>query len=714
MKIKKKSDGLIIASINILLVICIIAIFLLYNSNAQNKIKEQNIDDIKNINQSSANISSMFFKNQQREISDMVSYITLHKFTYTEALSFICDSHGDIKNKYELVGTDGRGYAALRDKKGFVPVDYTSTSYKYFNVIFRNYTIADGMYTPEFTDSYTANRSFALHAHLKLLDDTGKIGTYTLLAVSQSRDFSGLIELNGGYTGMSTVFIDRTGAYVISSSEFKNDNLFQYFTEYNELSLEKRNELIDKLAGSIRGEYFFKNSKDQECIFVYTAVPNTNWYCVSCVPIASFKQTQMDLQFVLWITFLLLCLMFFDILWLNHINQQLKISVQNEKKAGEAKTEFLSRMSHDIRTPLNVIIGMTMLAQREENPPATKKDLENITQSGKFLLSLVNDILDLNKVESGKMELHLAPYSFAEFTSSMNAMIGPLCADKKITLELTRCKGDDVYLLDAMRVNQIFFNILSNSVKFTAPGGNIKLVCTEEAITGDESVISFIASDNGIGMSEEFQKHMFEAFTQEEHEFRSTAQGTGLGLAIVKRLVDLMGGTISVKSTLDVGTTFFVTLPAKKVKELSIKEKKHEVASSSLSGKKILLFEDNELNAEIAGTLLSDKGIIVEYAQNGKVGLDKFSASSVNYYDAMLMDLRMPVMDGLEATKAIRSLERSDAKTIPIIAMTANAYDVDVQNCFDVGMNAHLAKPINPDELFSVLANTLQEKFVDN
>src|SRR5574344_1263734 len=708
MKIKKKSDGLIIASINILLVVCIIVIFLLYNSNAQNKIKEQNIDDIKNINQSSANISSMFFKNQQREISDMVSYITLHKFTYTEALSFICDSHGDIKNKYALVGTDGRGYAALRDKKGFVPVDYTSTSYKYFNVIFRNYTIADGMYTPEFTDSYTANRSFALHAHLKLLDDTGKIGTYTLLAVSQSRDFSGLIELNGGYTGMSTVFIDRTGAYVISSSEFKNDNLFQYFTEYNELSLEKRNELIDKLAGSIRGEYFFKNSKDQECIFVYTAVPNTNWYCVSCVPIASFKQTQMDLQFVLWITFLLLCLMFFDILWLNHINQQLKISVQNEKKAGEAKTEFLSRMSHDIRTPLNVIIGMTMLAQREDNPPATKKDLENITQSGKFLLSLVNDILDLNKVESGKMELHLAPYSFAEFTSSMNAMIGPLCADKKITLELPRCKGDDVYLLDAMRVNQIFFNILSNSVKFTAPGGNIKLVCTEEAITGDESVISFIASDNGIGMSEEFQKHMFEAFTQEEHEFRSTAQGTGLGLAIVKRLVDLMGGTISVKSTLDVGTTFFVTLPAKKVKELSIKEKKHEVASSSLSGKKILLFEDNELNAEIAGTLLSDKGIIVEYAQNGKVGLDKFSASSVNYYDAMLMDLRMPVMDGLEATKAIRSLERSDAKTIPIIAMTANAYDVDVQNCIAVGMNAHLAKPINPDELFSVLATILQ------
>ena len=708
MKIKKRSDGLIIASINILLVVCIIVIFLLYNSNAQNKIKEQNIDDIKNINQSSANISSMFFKNQQREISDMVSYITLHKFSYNEALSFICDSHGDMKNKYELVGTNGKGYAALRDKNGFVPVDYTSSSYKYFNVIFRNYTIADDMYTPEFTDSYTADRSFALHAHLKLLDDTGQIGTYTLLAVSQSRDFSGLIELNGGYTGMSTVFIDRTGTYVISSSEFKNDNLFQYFTEYNEISLEKRNELIDNLAGSIRGEYFFKNSKDQECIFVYTSVPNTNWYCVSCVPIASFKQTQMDIQFVLWITFLLLGLMIFDILWLDHINQQLKISVQNEKKAGEAKTEFLSRMSHDIRTPLNVIIGMTMLAQREENPPATKKDLENITQSGKFLLSLVNDILDLNKVESGKMELHLAPYSFEEFTSSMSAMIGPLCADKKIEFEITSPKENDVYLLDAMRMNQIFFNILSNSVKFTAPGGSIKLICTEKTATGDESVISFVASDNGIGMSEEFQKHMFEAFTQEEHEGRNTAQGTGLGLTIVKRLVDLMGGTISVKSSLGTGTIFYITLPAKKANEQSRKVIKQEVTVSNISGKRVLLFEDNELNAEIAGTLLSDKGIIVDYAQNGKVGVDKFSASSVNYYDAMLMDLRMPVMDGLEATKVIRSLKRSDAKTTPIIAMTANAYDIDVQNCIAVGMNAHLAKPINPDELFSVLATILQ------
>ena len=265
-------------------------------------------------------------------------------------------------------------------------------------------------------------------------------------------------------------------------------------------------------------------------------------------------------------------------------------------------------------------------------------------------------------------------------------------------------------MLDSVRVEQIFFNLLSNSIKFTSQGGHIKIESHEKIIDDSHSELYFETSDDGIGMSQEFQEHMFEAFSQEQNNSTMANQGTGLGLTIVKKLINLMNGTVRVKSAPNCGTLFFITLPVEKAKNKIEKEKQKEASITVLKDKRVLLFEDNELNAEIAGTLLKDKGMLIEYAENGKVGVDQFVSSTENYFSVVLMDLRMPIMDGFEATRAIRALKRKDATTIPIIAMTANAYDIDVQNCLEAGMNAHLAKPINPDELFAVLINEISKK----
>src|SRR5574344_2182473 len=611
-KNKRKSLGVFIVSVNIAIILGIISLFVIISTSNNYKLREQNIADIRNINQSSANISSMFFMNQKRSLSDIVQYITTKGLSHDEALSYICDSHSYKKDIYELVNSKCTGYAAIKTEEYYVPVDYTHISYRNFNKVFQDFDNEDDReFSVEFTDGFTANRSCALHEHVNLKNKDGIIETYTLLIVSKSTDFSSLIELNAGYEGMSTVFIDGNGNYVISSADFKTENLFQYFYDYNNLTLDEKNKLATSLSNNTHGEYFYKNGRSQDSIFVYTAVPNTNWYCVSCVPISSFKQNEMNVQFTLWIALLLLVLMAFNMIWQKIINRQLKISIQNEKKAGEAKTEFLSRMSHDIRTPLNVILGMTLLAQREDNPPATTRELININQSGKFLLSLVNDILDLNKVESGKMELHLAPYSYKQFSSSIRAIIAPLCAEKNINFTVTGTDTDSLYMLDSIRVDQIFFNILSNSVKFTAPGGHITLTCSDEIHDDNTATLSFVAADDGIGMSQEFQEHMFEAFSQEQNNSTMANQGTGLGLAIVKRLIDLMCGTLRVESALNKGTSFYITLPVKKIENIVVAETKNAVSVARLSGKRVLLFEDNELNAEIAGTLLKDKGVSV-------------------------------------------------------------------------------------------------------
>ncbi len=380
-------------------------------------------------------------------------------------------------------------------------------------------------------------------------------------------------------------------------------------------------------------------------------------------------------------------------------------------EANAAKSDFLSRMSHDMRTPLNGIIGMTYLARDQENPERTAYCLTKIDLSSKYLLGLINDVLDMSKAESGSIELHPKPYSMSEFKKYVDAVIRPLCEEKsqKLIVEFVTPDGC-VALVDKLRMNQIIFNLLSNAVKYS-PRGSVIRYQNISSILPDGRIRDCIeVTDQGIGMSPEFQKVLFEPFTQENRVESSELHGTGLGLAITKKLVDAMGGTIRVESQPGKGTMIHVELMLERA-SAQLSEMQHTAGQTSqetaLTGKHILLCEDHPMNQEIAKALLTKRGLSVDIAENGAVGVKAFENSAVGFFDCILMDIRMPVMNGYEAARAIRSLSRADAKSVPILAMTADAFSDDVQKCLDAGMNGHIAKPIDPELLYKELSETL-------
>lgn len=381
---------------------------------------------------------------------------------------------------------------------------------------------------------------------------------------------------------------------------------------------------------------------------------------------------------------------------------ELSIALRKAEEAAGAKTEFLSRMSHDIRTPLNGVLGMARIAMEETTEENIKDYLNKIMISGQLLISLVNDILDITKIEGHKMELHPQSYSMDEFVELIENVIGEQCRQRRQNFEIEASDLKELCVsVDKLRFNQIFINLLSNAVKYTPEYG--KIAFQAKIITGAEKIkkVQFVVEDNGQGMSEEFLKTAFDAFAQESVATTARRDGSGLGLAIVKQLVDLMNGTIELESEVGKGTKAIVTLNMHLSEQNDIGVKT-VLDENSLSGKCMLIAEDQPMNVLIVQKILAKWGVETEVAENGRRAVELYQDSPLNYYDGILMDIRMPIMDGMEACRVIRASERAD-KNLPIIAMTANAFADDRRASMEAGMNAHLAKPINPDEVFSTL-----------
>ena len=397
-------------------------------------------------------------------------------------------------------------------------------------------------------------------------------------------------------------------------------------------------------------------------------------------------------------------------------NRKLMEALEEARAANQAKSDFLSRISHDIRTPMNVISGMTTFAMEDaDNKDKLLEDLREIEVANTFLLSLINDILDLSKIESGRMELHDGVYLLDDFMANINGMFVPLCDAQHLDLNVKCESSTNAIIVDSVRLNQVILNILSNAVKYTKSGGYIDFtVKGEENIEGYVDG-TFIVKDSGIGMSEEFQKTMFDSFTQSDENVSRElyARGTGLGLAIVKKIVDMMGGTIEVESKLNIGTTMTIKMRFRVATPEEVKtyeSEKDRGGSGDLEYNRILVVEDHPMNAEIMERILLDRGIQSEIAKNGQEGVQMFQKSVPGYYDAILMDIQMPVMNGYEATMEIRALNRPDATSIPIVAMTANAFSEDVAKSLSVGMNDHVSKPIDPNDLFHKLSRIADMK----
>ena len=397
--------------------------------------------------------------------------------------------------------------------------------------------------------------------------------------------------------------------------------------------------------------------------------------------------------------------------------ESLSAALKEANQANKAKTAFLSNMSHEIRTPMNAIIGLDRIVLSDPGiSETTREHVEKIGLSAQHLLSIINDILDMSRIESGHMTLKTEEFSFAGTLSQVNTIISDQCRDKGIEYEC-RVIGavDDYYIGDDIKLRQIMINILGNAVKFTPKGGSVRFTVENIARFDGKSTLRFIISDTGIGMSREYLPKLFDAFSQEDSSSTNRFGSTGLGMAITKNYVELMNGTITAESEKHKGTTFTVTVTLidcgrKRIEEEEAHKEENSAQASNeagLEGRRVLLAEDVTVNAEIMTMVLSMRKMQAEHAENGRIAVEMFEEHEEGYYDAVLMDIRMPEMDGLEATRRIRAMNRIDAKTIPIIALTANAFDEDVRNSMQAGLSAHLSKPVDPDLLFETL-----EKFL--
>ncbi len=480
-------------------------------------------------------------------------------------------------------------------------------------------------------------------------------------------------------------------------------------------------EVADACNSGRKGNAAFFSKKKGETMFLsYASVPYSDWQVLLFAPgSVSMKTANSNRETAYKSMFIILLAFFLFFAAIETVEKQrqkakelreiaLQDALKEANKANAAKSEFLSRMSHDIRTPLNGIIGCLDIAEANK---ADAKMLElnrkKARTAADHLLTLINDVLNMSKLEDGSVKLAKEAFDLRLLAEDVLTITHMRAEKAGITLQHEDCSKNMEYPYvygSPLHIRQIFVNILGNAIKYNKPGGKVSMKIETGEKRGHQ--ISYICTiaDTGIGMAPEFLEHLFEPFAQEKTDARSVYQGTGLGMAIVKALVDKMGGTIRVQSEVNVGTEFVVEIPFEIAEEKDVVVERMELDQASIEGVKILIAEDNELNMEIATELLKERGAVITQVTNGKEAVEMFADNPPGTFDVILMDIMMPVLNGLEATKAIRVLERKDAMEIPIIALTANAFFDDIQKSREAGMNAHLAKPFDIEKMIQTIA----------
>ncbi len=498
------------------------------------------------------------------------------------------------------------------------------------------------------------------------------------------------------YSDAQISIIDSEGNYIIKGKSFKNSNFFEFYKSYNQVKKEDLENIQSKIHEP--GMLTMQNSKAQKCLIAHIPVNTSfNWTLLTYIPMEDITKNNIDWPLVIVVSVSLLLLLAFDIIVVMLFNRNLAAVAKEADLANKAKTVFLSTMSHDIRTPMNAIIGLTTIAEKKvDDAKSVSDNLHKIKLASNHLLTLINDILDISKVEHGNISLSPVRFSIIEVAENLENMVLPMVRQKNIDFKFQKNNITHEYLhADQLRINQIFINILSNAIKYTPDNKQVHVDLSEEPCDKEKFIkLVYKVSDKGIGMPESFIEIMYEPFMRQTDSRINSIQGTGLGLAITKKMVDLMGGKIECQSKEGEGTTFTITL------ELEVSESEKNAAAQSennsdLTGMKVLVVEDMDINWEVISTLLGMYGITCTRAENGKIAVDMLKNIQPAQFDVVFMDIQMPVMDGLEATREIRKLENPYAAGLPIIAMTADAFSENVAECFDAGMNGHIAKPID-------------------
>ena len=528
----------------------------------------------------------------------------------------------------------------------------------------------------------------------------------------------------------STYFIRNNGILAYYDSEVEDviasRNIFKALAEVEYIQNESFSDIKEELAedGIATADIRISGSEYFYCL---ASLQGYDMYLMLLVPAKSVAVSTMNMMnstvrtetvfgsILMLMTFLV----FYGFVKVQRSSQLVKLEQETNKElnrlrniaesANAAKSTFLNNMSHDIRTPMNAIIGFTNIALKNNPSPEIKNCLEKISDSSDHLLALINDVLDISRIESGK--IHFAPVvvELSEITAAVLSIMDGYLSNRELRFEYNIEKPIVPFVMtDAVRIREVLVNILGNAVKFTPDGGTIHFDTKYQIKDANTIVVHYFISDTGIGMSEEFLSHIFDEFSQEDHGARTQYKGTGLGMTISKQYIDMMNGTISVASKKNEGSSFLVEIPMTIADGTAIAKQENNPAYCDLNGTGILLVEDNDLNAEIAIVQLEEYGFDITRATDGKEAVEIFNSKPEGSFDIILMDVMMPKMNGYEATKAIRNLQnRPDAAQIPIIAMTANAFAEDVQASLDAGMNGHLSKPIVISEVIKAIERNI-------
>lgn len=700
---------------NILLVTAAMLSVLIHSKHIKAQQEETKLNAFISAVESMKQISDNYLATEEVFAKNWAKYIESRDFTLDEALDYIRSTNTQQDRFAHIVDMDTFEAYSTYERNG----DNSVNCYQWIKnekITINEIFISNmkHMFSDEYTDmsvlgkykiGETQTTVISVGTRVTLRTENGS-RDYLLLRVIPLESMKKIWIFPMQYSAAEVGLITTDGSYVIPSASMKSENFIEFIRSYNYTDDYNGVDTLKKqLADTDSGTLFYKNSKGQDCYWYYSEFSSDSGMdMIGCIPADQLKADNSHWFVVIMICSALAILVLTNGAHILTVNKNLRKAAADAEKANHAKTEFLSSMSHDIRTPMNAVLGMTEIAKKNiDDKKYALECLDNVSLAGNHLLTLVNDILDISKVESGKMPLNAARFSIKKLSEHLMNIIRPQMDEKSISFEGSYTDFPHEYLVaDELCLNQIFINLLTNAVKYTNHGGRIRLDISEEPVPNNENAVTLVyrVSDNGIGMTEEFQKTMYDSFNRAENSRINKIQGSGLGLAIVKQMVALMDGTIECSSAPDIGSTFTVRIV------LPIAEDQYnnsdpdstadnEPADSGFNGINALVAEDNDLNWEIISTLLLEYGVVCTRAENGRECIDLLHNSPDGKFAFILMDIQMPVMNGREAASAIRADENEYIRSIPIAATTADAFADDIKACLDCGMNTHISKPID-------------------
>lgn len=706
----KKNTILILC--NIILILIMIVTVVIYSNTALNQNNTIKCNTFCNMVESVKQVSENYIKAEKGYVNNWARYISSQNMTAEQALSYVRITNTQTDRTAHLV--DMEDMSARSAETEWVhcysdllkdDTEYNKTFLKKMEKIFN----ADDN-SIFILGKYDAGQTvISVGSRVTIRENDGSDKDYLLLRLIPVEYFEKIWVFPTEFPTAEISFINSDGRYIVKSPSLRSENFFEFIRDYNEV-----NEPDEKFGSEKSGMLEYQNSDEDNCYFYYSSLElDEDVFILGYIPVSEIKSDITDWSIVAIICTTLVVLIILDGSHVLQINKQLRKAVITAQKANNAKTQFLSSMSHDIRTPMNVVIGMTEIARKHLDDISYVKDcLDKVSMSGNHLLTLINDILDISKVESGKMPLNPCTFSLHNFIEEIEILIKQIADNKNIsfTLDMNDIKYDTL-IGDPLRIRQVLINLLTNSIKYTENGGHVKFSVSEISENDNDDknsvFLKFVVDDDGIGMSEEFQKNMYVSFARATDSRINSIQGSGLGLAIVKQMVELMNGSVQCESILGKGTVFTVIIKLGITDSLPENEDNQQKLTDGhideFAGMNVLVAEDNDLNFMIIQTLLEEHQVTASRAVNGQVCLDILNNPDSPRYDLVFMDVQMPVMNGKEATRKIRKSENPYIKNIPVVAMTADAFAEDVYECLSSGMDEHLSKPISMSHILQVL-----------